>query len=626
MDPHTIHRLHDFLPHLAARQPDLLGLLPPEERPVPGTRLEDWVVSLPQRRLMEICSVWVLQSLTRLRVVSPLTNVLLRACLHLAGEFDQFDAEALAVGEPFAPGNPRREEIRRALDMAVRAGLLIHVVQEDHYCVPFPVRLSLEGVEVGDPMERELHRMRLVAHFATIAAPPYLRPEFRDARHWRFPNMLAALEQATALMEEWMGLEPGEWVPVWQSLRDVPPSLARPLSRLGCLLGRALVARHSDGGERLLAAALAGATSLDDADARGQLLGYMGQFHLRRNRHRAALAVYTLAEDHHRAQRHPQEEVLAISAQAFALRELGQWLAAAATFGRAAAVAMQAALADEELHNLNCAAETLCAISRPGDAVTLLETAVARLGEFPSPGHGELLLRLGAALRQAGDHEAAGRRLEQAVVEARAHGHLRVESEACLELAFLHRAIGLPDEALRWARRARTLFGAVPDHAGIARTELFHYQLLTPAERDREGDALLGRALRHAQGANDHEIEAQVWRERRHAAADRGEESTAISWACREIDALRHTWNTTALLEAHLALARLYNQRGATLAAAADALRAQAIARTVGGEHLGPEDLLFIEGFAKLLPADQFDFIVQQVTDELDAGELVRQR
>lgn len=366
---------------MARLQPDLMGLVPREDRPRPGIDLTRWVLSLPQKRLMEITSVWVLESLSRLRAQSPLSNVLLRGCLILEGEFDLSDAAAVAIGESAGPGNPRRGEIRRALNRAARAGVLIHLPSMDRYCIPFPVRLSFEGVDFLDAMERESIKWRVVNHFSGLAASEPRDSEIGRIRHWRFGNLFFAFQVAVDLMEELLGVENGEWIEHWQELREVPEEVAEPINAFARLLGPAIVTRQSDTGERLLAAGGAAAAHLHDREGHGEFLSLLGQYYLRRGQYAGATAAYRKAEAVWATARRWRESVVAISAQAMARREAGHLDAAVSQFLRASEMAGQRDFPAERLDNANCAARLLLELGQEAEAAEVLAPLLEEEGK-----------------------------------------------------------------------------------------------------------------------------------------------------------------------------------------------------------------------------------------------------
>ncbi len=626
MESHSIHRLHEFLPHMARRQPRLLSLLPAEERPQAGAPLSEWVLSLPQRRLMEICSSWVLESLRRLRTHSPLSNVLIRGALHFSGEFDLADVAAVAIGAPPAPSDPRREELRNALFRATRLGILIHLPRQQRFCVPFPVRLSFEGVSFIEPIEREAIRLRMAGHFASMAEDFFGTAPAKVLRHWRFANLLAAYETAAELAEEYLGLEPDDWAhePEAPPL-DLPRELAFALTQFGRALGRSLIQRPSESGARLLAASAAAARMLGTDELHAEARARVGQFHLRRRQFTEAIASYRHAERCSLEAGDPKGALLAISAMALAHREMGNPAEAVAEFLRAGALARENELLDSEVDTVNCAVEVLLAGEQYSEARELAESLLRsrRVSALRCPAFAELFVRLGVALRHAGDYTEARDRLYAAMGFARECHHRPAEAGACLELALVYRAEGDSTAAMKWCRRARNLYAELSDGSGLAETSLLLSQLARDGLDGGSAEEMLAKALRYAQGARDMALVARIWRERGLLTRQESPNSAAaLPHFHQEVKALRHTRQPRLLVEAHLRLADLYFAQEAMLAAGTEVLRAQAVARSSlhGQKHPALERSL--AKALRYLTPEQFEFLVQEVTEELDTGAL----
>ncbi len=627
MESHSIHRLHEFLPHMARRQPRLLTLLPPEERPQAGAALSEWVLSLPQRRMMEICSTWVLESLRRLRSNSPLSNVLLRGALHFSGEFDLADVAAVSIGETPAPDDPRRDELRHALFRATRLGVLIHLPRQQRYCVPFPVRLSFEGVSFIEPLERETIRMRMVERFASVAADFFEAVPGKVLRHWRFGNLLAAYETAVELAEEYLGLEPGDWAdePDVPEALEIPAELALPLVQFGRALGRPLIQRPSESGARLLAASAAAARAAGTEKLHAEARARVGQFHLRRRQYREAITSYRHAERCSLAAKDPEGALLAISAMALAHRELGNHGEAVGEFLRAGALARENNLPDSELDTVNCGVEVLLAEGRYPEAQRLAEGLVnsRRFRTLRCPAFAELFVRLGVALRSQEAYAEARDRLYAAMSFARENVHRPAEARACLELSIVYRAEGDGAAAMKWCRRARNLFAELSDSSGMAESCLVLSQLARDEMDGGAAEELLLKALRYAQGARNMVLVARVWRERGLLSQQESPSpAAALPHFHQEAKALRHARQPRALMEAHLRLAELYFAQEAMLAAGTEVLRAQAVARRdLAGREFEELERAFAKAM-RYLTTEQFEFLVQEVTEELEGGAL----
>lgn len=612
---------------MARLQPDLVSLLPIHDRPGPDIDLAQWVLSLPQKRLMEICGSWVLESLSRLRRQSPLSNVLLRGCLTLEGEFDLSDAGAVAIGEEIGPNNPRREEIRRALNRAARAGVLIHLPSVDRYCIPFPVRLSFEGVDFMDELERETIRWRTVRHFAALTEGESPDSELGQMRHWRFTNLLAALETAVQLMEELLGMEGSDWQDHWEDLREIPDDLAPPLLSLASLLGRALVARQSDSGHRLLAAGAAAAAQLSRRTDRGELISLIGQYHLRRRSHQKAHQAFRRAEAVHGVAQSWRNAILSVSAQALVLQEAGNLQLATDQFLRASSLARRRGFQDVQLDNANCAARLLLDLNRQDEVVDFLtKLLMDGAGTVRYPPRAETQLLLGMAHLSLGNTEAARPRLFEAIAEARQMVHRPVEANGCLQISRLFHIEGQLREATNWARRSQSLFEELSQNSGQgAALLLLHRYSLVSMGLDEAGDQLARRALRHAQVARDPALEADCWAALLELVSSEDETDSEIVIRCRHIDALRSTWRHRELVASHLGLATAYEERRAHLAAAGEILRSQAISRSLGFDDQATEASSRLQHLYKFLARREIDYLSEQVSDELEAGSLFRQ-
>lgn len=620
LEEHSIHHIHEFLPHLARRQPDLLQLLPPDERPVGELPLADWVLSLPQKRLMEICTAWVLESLRRLKERSPLTNVLLRGCLQLGGEFDVADAAAVSIGETPPPGDPRREEIRLALGQAVRLGVLIHIPRDEHYCIPFPVRLSFEGVDFLDEIERENFRLRMIRHFAEVARLMATDPTAAHPRNWRFSNILAGYEAAVDLMEELLGLDDQDWVEEWESLVDVPATLVEPLGNYVQFMGKALIARQSESGLRLLAASGAAARAAGRPSLEAECRSLIGQFLLKRGAYNRAIECYRRNEDLLRRQGDTVGVVLAVSAAAIAHRELGRADLAISEFLRARSLATDNRLYEQELDTANCAAQLLIEEGRAFEAAQLIDSVrdSQRRSGRRYPAIAELHLLLGTAWREQNRFDEARDQLTFALQTARSLEHRLAEARACLELARLHggSAAGL-NESARWGLRAKAAFSELSDAAGIAESCLVLARISRLERQETDCNDLLLKALRAAQNARAMPLVAATWHEWGLLRLAQDDIAQALSAFGHEVKALRHTRAHSKLAAAHLRLADLYMQRDTPMAAAGEALRAQAVCRAHQLELLSAADEAILTTRRKLTP-EQFDFLVEEVTEELD--------
>lgn len=640
-DEHTIHRLHAFLPHLAERIPELLDLLPAEERPEFGIPLAEWAWTLPQRRLMEICSTWVLEAMTRLKDRSPLTNVLMRGCLFYTGEFDIADAAAAAIGEVPRPDDPRREELRRALAQAVRLGILIHVPSSDRFCVPFPVRLSFEGVDFHDPLESETIKLRIVWHFAALCSELASEPDLVTPKYWRFANMLTAYEFAVDLAEDFLGIESVSWLGTAEVAVGLPETMRHALVRFARCMGRALVMMRSGTGERLLEASAAAArrpvASIEEAECYGML----GQYHLRRGNLGQAIEVWQRSNGLRAELADHAGVIIGLSAIALAHRELGSPELAIQDFVGAARYARDAGLVESELDTANCAVNLLIAERRPFEAAELAESTLSHLKELGHlhPAYAELLVNAAIAMRAEGRAEDALQCLYSALGLSRSWPHRPIEAMACQELGTSHDRAGESEKALKWFRRARSLFVEIGDYGGLANCLLSMARVLRHMENESASEELLGKATRAAQTAKLHDVEATIWRERSIMAEQAGDRGAAISHAHQEINALRNVRAAEPLVRAHLRVATLLAHDESWSNAARHALRAQGIARAFlrgyegsvrdsspdeTSDRSNPRPALerLIARLAGYLSAEQFEALVEEVSEELEQGEL----
>lgn len=621
MDSHALHRLLEFLPHLAERRPELLSMLPSDEQPREGESLMDWVLGFQQSRLMEICSLWVLESLRILREKSPLSNVLIRGCLLLGGEFDLDTAAAVSIGEVPPSGDPRREEIRLALRSATRIGVLLHLNREERYCLPFPVRLSFEGVEFVDPLERETIRLRIIAHYAEFCRARVDLDEIASSRAWQFPNLLVAYEMTVDLMEESLGVDAEEWLAEGDRFASVPDSLIDPLLLFARYMGRALVMRETGAVTRLLRAGAAAARTRSDLAGEARVLELLGQFQLSHGEHANAVKSYLRCEKVQFLLGNPEAAVLCVSAVALAHREMEAIDLAIADFLRACQFAHDHQMFEQEIDTANCASDLMIEEGRTQEVIDLLERVIesqsrsARVYAAKS----ELLLHLAVALRREGREDAARRHLQAALAIAREAIHRPAEAAVHLELASHEREAA---SALPRVERALELYTEMGNHQGMARACRAISVLRRASGEDREEcDRMLARALRFAQDAKDHSLEADILRERALACMETGDRQNALTSISREVVALRKTRFIPRLIDAHLRAASIYLSLDSHLAAAAEVLRAQALQRTHG--HVSPEAIesLLRRCRASLTP-EQFEYLVHEVSEELEGGIL----
>ncbi|MEO8376758.1 MAG: hypothetical protein ABI579_03740 [Candidatus Sumerlaeota bacterium] len=624
MDGHDIHRLHEFVPHLARRQPELLDLLPQEDRPADGESLIDWALALTPVRLMEICNAWVLETLSILKSTSPLSNVLLRGSLLLTGEFDLSDAAAVATGTVPRHGDPRREEIREALKRSTRAGVLIYLADSERYCVPFPVRLAFEGVNFLDPLERESISMRAIERFSRVARELVEHGEPLSSGHWRFSNMLTAFEFAVDAMESQLGLDAEEWIACGTEFASVPEALAEPLISFTECLGGALAQRQSKSVVRLLSAGAAAARSIGTHEREANLLMLLGQHFLAREQFPSAISCYERCEYLRKVSGNKAGVVVAISAVALTHRQASNPESAIQEFLRACDFARDHALYSQEVDTANCAATLMLGLSRY-EAVVALAEKVALSLQRDRRKHStaaELIVYHGSALRLQSRHREARERLFYALALAKGFSYRAGEALASLELAELFEAQEEREESVKWIRRAKNLYIQIGDYVGLTHCYLAFARAGGDTQGERDLDSCLSKALRCAQASRDEMLIARVWHERGLLAMREGFVTVAITHFTQEIAALKRTVKVSALVESHVRLADLYLQQESHLAAATEALRAQGIARAFMDEG-EPE---FIESILTKtrthLTPEQFDFLIQEVSDELEAGKL----
>ncbi|MCC6545766.1 hypothetical protein IT570_01260 [Candidatus Sumerlaeota bacterium] len=621
---HDIHRLHEFVPHLAQRQPELLALLPLEDRPAQGESLLDWALALTPVRLMEICNAWVLETLSILKETSPLSNVLLRGTLLLTGEFDLSDAAAVATGTVPRHGDPRRDEIREALKRATRAGVLIYLADSERYCVPFPVRLAFEGVNFLDPLERESISLRAIDRFSRVAGELVEDGEQLSPGHWRFSNMLTALEFAVDAMEGHLGVDADEWLSSGHDFASVPESLVEPLMLLVECMGAALTQRQSNSVVRLLAAGAAAARSAGAHGREANLLMLMGQYFLAREQFSAALFAYERCEKLRLACRDMKGVVVAISGMALTHRKASEPELAVQQFLRACDVAHDHELHSQEVDIANCAATIMLGLGRYDAVIALAEKVMVSLqrGQRKHPAVAELFVHQGTAFRLQSRHREARDRIFHALALAKGFDSRAGEAMASLELAELFESLGEREEVVKWIRRAKNLYIQLGDYVGLTHCYLAFARAGGDTQGERDLDACLSKALQCAQASRDEMLVARVWHERGLLSLRQGFYTVAINHFTQEVSSLKRTVKVEALVNSHMQLAELYLKQESHLAAATEALRAQAVARAFA--RTGEPDalpLLLARTRSHLTP-EQFEFLIQEVSDELEAGSL----
>lgn len=623
-DGHLIHRLHEFLPHLLLRQPELLSLLPVEERPAEAMNLHDWVWSLPQRRLLEICAEWVVESMRQLKINSPLSSVMMRGCLCFGGEFNLSDCAAVAVGEIPGRNDPRREEIRAALQRAVRLGVLIYLPKDERYCVPFPVRLSFDGADMLGPLEFDTLRLRMVRHFAEVAREHADDVEAASPKHWRFSNMMSAYESAVDLTEDYLGLEAPNWAAEADAEHSIPETLAEPLMEFGRFLGPALALLQSASGPRLLGASAAAAREHGSTELEADIWALLGQYHLRQRQFPLAIRSYRVAVRLRLSVNDCRGAILHHGAIGIALREMGDVELAAQEFLGACRLARKERLLEQEVDTANCASQLLLEMDRTFETIRLfreVEKSLSGEGER-LPAFGELLVHLAIALRRSGHSEEARTALREAVERARHLSNRPIEARARIELAALARESGRMARALSHLEEARAIFTEMGDHAGLAECYLADARLhVAETDVDAAMESLRRGAIA-GQEAGDHALLAEIHGERGMIAQAQGNLHSAIGHYSDQIAELRKTRHVGALVAAHLRIADIYLAQGALIGAGTEALRAQAIARAWLRDETPPEMAQVIERLYTLLSPEQIDFLVDSVSEELESGKL----
>ena len=625
MDQHAIHRLTEFLPHLARRQPELFELLPDSERPLDGVPLNEWAEALTGRRPVEICTLWVIDCLRRLRERSPLSNVLLAACLRLPGEFELQDAAAVAIGEIPKPDDPRHGELRRALAHAVRQGVLIHIPKRNRYCIPFPVRLASGDAPFLDAEVELIQRMRLVRHYADACATLKSEHELIEARDWRFSNFFHAFETAVDLAEELMGAEPLESAIDAPVGVELPHPLLEPLVLFGLCLGKAVIQRASDSGLRLLMTSLAAAEQLRLTDAIAELQSSVGRFHLRRGAYGRAIEWYRKLESSRLSAGDHESVVVAISAIAIAHREMGNVELAIGEFQRARALSAAWRLAEAEVDTTNCAARLMIAEDRFLEARRLCEASVdsgeKSLRRYPA--FAELLILLAEALGAEGRFAEARDRALAGLAHARSTTHRLAEAQACLTLGRLHRLEERKDDALTWLRRARGIFLELSDPVGLGETYAELAESLPVGETTETSERLLARALRCAEIAGRPDIAARLWMTRAARSTLHGRHAEACLERTHAATALRKARQIHRLPALYAALALDYRELADFHGCAQAILRSQAIRRAYAPqEPASNEELTLLPEMALNLGEAHFELLVGEVTEELEAGEL----
>lgn len=623
MKGHSIHRLDEFLSNLASLQPDLLTSLPQHEQPSGEMDLDSWVLSLSQRRLVEIAETWILHSLDRLNQAFPSAQNLFSFCFLFQGEFDVQDALALYEGEFAVSSHPFLEETARSLEEAARLGLLITLRREERYCIPFPVRLACEGTDPTRFDEHDSLRLRYVHYMGKRAAQFLELGEELTPSHWRYSNMLAAHINATDLMVELMGFEANGWEEHFDELTEAPDEVATSLVCLGRILGPTLGKRMSPTTLRLFASSLAASRGLGVLEDEQVFIDWMGQYLFRCKRYELAVKCYDRAIVLHQMRGEHDEVVVALSARALAFRELKDFESAIDTFQAACSYARVALLPEAEIDTANCVLPLLLKQQRFEDAATLANRVLRSLRRYDKecPSMAELLVYYGEAYRCGGQLTEGKKWLLLAYQMGKDLGHRPAEAAACLELSRVYYDQGNSKKSYQWALEAVDCYLEISDYTGYARSVYQQFCAMDDEERAQHGASLLKTVRKAARKSNDYSTLARVFHHEAEKFLRKGDLYRAVHQFQNKLEALRHVDAPYRLVQVHFLLYRLYLDDDSIYSASAEALRAQAITRSACLKE-SAQLAEIMEQVVKMLTEDQFEALVYQVTEELEAGEL----
>ncbi len=627
MDQYAIHRLHEFIPHLAKRQPFLLDLLPYDERPTSQIDLKEWVWSLSQRRLMEICSSWVVESIHKMDATSPLSAEALRVCLYLPGEFDVIDATSVIYGKRPAPEAVEIDRIHRSLNQLVHLGLLIHLADSDHYCLPFPVRLSIEGFQVNDQMEEDVYKERIIRYFSAIAKELFEKQIYASPKYWRFPNMLSAFEFNVDLIEKNLGSDQIDWFHDELDISNVPYHLARALLHFSLFFGRSLVELKSRAGFRLLSAGAVAAHAINRNSEEAHCLSLLGQFFFLRYEYGNSIRAYRQAEYIYKNIDDPIGHIIALGAIGIAHQEMGNRELAIQELLRARSVAANHQLHEKELDTANCAAKLLLEVGRAFESIKLTDELILKFNKESAnfPSYAELLMHQGKGYRIIGEYIDAKRQLYSALALSKTSSHRTVESATYMEIGRVHLELFENREAGKWFHRALALYIELDDKKGQSEAYLALAETFLAEDNFHRAEEYLERSHRLARRLRAHEIIASVWELRAEIALAQEDKLMGLSHLHEVVACYRQTRETGLLIENHLKLAELYTDFESYLACCVELLRAQAIDRAFHPEPDKSSDIKErLESVHEYLSDEQFSHLVEEVTDELESGELYK--
>jgi tetratricopeptide (TPR) repeat protein len=545
---------------------------------------------------------------------NPTLHDILHRLLPLRGEFDLLDVAGIQP-EPIDA-----LVVHQAIALGVHRGLLLRIPEVGRYCIPFTLRSGLSPSPSRTFSEN--WGILLVRYCSGIAAEFERDGEGMQPRHWRFSMVQHAFQVAVEELELTLGLEP-HWPENWQVIRDVPEELAEAIRNFGLAIGKALVQLDTVDAFVLLAGAAACSNLPGHETTSDVIRNYLGQLMLRHGSWRRAIELYRVNEQAYEARGNHGGRVVAASAVALALREMGSVELAIKEFLRACELAGAHGILETEVDTANCAVRLLLEESRTVEAIRLAHRILGRLrtGGERIAAMAELSVLCGQALRLADRQPEARDQLYAALALAKDYSHRPAEGRACLEIGHLCLESSDPTEATKWFRRARAIFENTNDGGGVAEACLGLAKVAEESTDREECERYIVKALRAAQAARAMELVADAWRARAALVADEDDPTQSIGFLSQEARALRHTRRVARMADCLLRVAFLYAGQRAWMAAANEGLKAQALARAYNLDLLAESN----EHLARCqvqMTTEEFDFLVDQVSEELDSGDL----
>lgn len=605
-DEHDLHHLHAFLPRLAQGSPELVRSLPEEDQPVSGRVTAAWVRSLPPRQRLGICRDWVRRVAEATRTESLHAHFVLAASLLFSGEF----AIADMFGVLGVESVQECSEAGMLLTRLEELGLLIYSQQRMLYCVPFPVRLAFERTSLfSDPDRADVER-RFVAYCAKAARDMTETPGTPREGGWRFSNLLGAYELAVRLRGE--------------QIDHDDPDLDWALVTFGMKLGRAAARRATDDGAVLIEFSANAAERICDRQAHVEMLLLLGKFWLERGQLERGMDAYRRCVEAAQSAEDLRGVTLASTALAFVMRDRGEREEAISQFRMAYVAATQGDLPAQRRDIANCAAQLLLKLGRPAEARRwLADLAGTESASGVSAAETESLLLHARACVEEGDGAAADALLRSAMERARPQRHLGLEARAAVALARILDASEDPADAETLARHAHGLFEQLGNEQGMAECAV----LLSRAGRRRGardyGSRWIDGALARSWAIRDAHTIARLHEERGELFFHGGDSARALAELYIARDEGRGAGDARYLAKLHLRIAEICASRGEDAISAAEALRAQGIARADAWHDGAAAAGELVEAARRVTDEELFDQLVQEVSDELESGQLM---